>query len=165
MLCIVPHTVPRVGRSYEQLSDGFELHPLNQPRILNSKPTRWSTTLSSEDSFPHAINFWAMRGASLVTLPSKFGGKNTLVRHRVESSSQHSRPNPQPSHPKPQTPNPTPQIPNPNLQSPTPNPPAAGFVGGGVRIHPEIAHMSGRHGVQYCAQCVACAVLTLCVWQ
>ena len=28
MLRIVPHTVPRVGRSYEQFSDGFELHLL-----------------------------------------------------------------------------------------------------------------------------------------
>ena len=32
-------------------------------------------------------------------------------------------------------------------------------VGGGVRIHPENARMSGRHGVQYVAQCVACAAL------
>ena len=38
-------------------------------------------------------------------------------------------------------------------------------VGGGARIHPENAHMSGRHGVQYVAQCVACATLTLVVWQ
>ena len=28
MLRIVPHTVPRVGRSYEHLPDGFELHLL-----------------------------------------------------------------------------------------------------------------------------------------
>ena len=38
-------------------------------------------------------------------------------------------------------------------------------VGGGVRIHPENAHMSGRHWVQYVAQCVACAALTPDVWQ
>ncbi len=38
-------------------------------------------------------------------------------------------------------------------------------VGGGVRIHPENARMSGRHGVQYVAQCVACAALSLVVWQ
>jgi len=38
-------------------------------------------------------------------------------------------------------------------------------VGGGVRIHRENARMSGRHGVQYVAQCVACAALTLVVWQ
>ena len=37
-------------------------------------------------------------------------------------------------------------------------------VGGGVRIHPTNARMSGRHGVQYVAQCVACAALTLVVW-
>ena len=28
MLRIVPHTVPRVGRSYERFPDGFELHLL-----------------------------------------------------------------------------------------------------------------------------------------
>jgi len=39
------------------------------------------------------------------------------------------------------------------------------FVGGGVRIHPENARKSGRHGVQYVAKCVACAALTLDVWQ
>ena len=38
-------------------------------------------------------------------------------------------------------------------------------VGGGVRIHPENACMSGRHGVQYVAHRVACAALTLVVWQ
>ena len=38
-------------------------------------------------------------------------------------------------------------------------------VGGGVRIHPENARLSGRHGVQYVAQCVACAALTPVVWQ
>jgi hypothetical protein len=41
----------------------------------------------------------------------------------------------------------------------------AASVGGGVRIHPDNARMSGRHGVQYVAQCVACAALTLVVWQ
>ena len=38
-------------------------------------------------------------------------------------------------------------------------------VGGGVQFHPENAHMCGRHGVQYVAQCVACAALTLVVRQ
>ena len=46
---------------------------------------------------------------------------------------------------------------------------APGFelhLGGGVRIPPENARKSGRHGVQYVAQCVvACAALTLVVWQ
>ena len=40
-----------------------------------------------------------------------------------------------------------------------------GVVRGGVRIHPKNARMSGRHGVQYVAQCVACAALTLVVRQ
>ena len=35
------------------------------------------------------------------------------------------------------------------------------WVGGGVRIHPENAHTSGRHRAQYVAQCVACVALTL----
>ena len=43
--------------------------------------------------------------------------------------------------------------------------PLLSTVGGGVRIHPENARMSGRHGVQYVAQCVACAALTPVVWQ
>ena len=34
MLRIVPHTVPRVGRSYEHFPDGFELHLL--PSLLSS---------------------------------------------------------------------------------------------------------------------------------
>ena len=38
-------------------------------------------------------------------------------------------------------------------------------VEGGVRIHLENARMSGRHGVLYVAQCVACAALTLATWQ
>ena len=38
-------------------------------------------------------------------------------------------------------------------------------VGGGVRIHPKNARMSGRHGVQYVAQCVAYVALTLVVRQ
>ena len=32
MLRIVPHTVPRVGRSYEHFPDGFELHLLLRAR-------------------------------------------------------------------------------------------------------------------------------------
>ena len=38
-------------------------------------------------------------------------------------------------------------------------------VEGGVRIHPENARMSGRHGVQYAAQCLACVALTPVVLQ
>ena len=41
-----------------------------------------------------------------------------------------------------------------------------GGVAGGVgRIHPENCRMRGRHGLQYVAQCVACAALTPVVWQ
>ena len=36
---------------------------------------------------------------------------------------------------------------------------------GGVRIHPENARMSGRHRIQYVAQCVACAALALVFWE
>ena len=38
-------------------------------------------------------------------------------------------------------------------------------VGGGVRIQPESDRISGRHRVQYVAQCVACAARTLVVWR
>ena len=38
-------------------------------------------------------------------------------------------------------------------------------VEGGVRIHLEKPRMSGRHGAQYVAQCVACAALTLAIRQ
>ena len=34
MLRIVPHTVPRVGRSYEHFPDGFELHLLKDGKHL-----------------------------------------------------------------------------------------------------------------------------------
>ena len=46
-------------------------------------------------------------------------------------------------------------------------PPAfrGGVVGGGVRIHSKNARMSGRHGAQYVAQCVAYVALTLVVSQ
>jgi len=37
MLRIVPHTVPRVSRSYEHFPDGFELHLL---RTLSETPDR-----------------------------------------------------------------------------------------------------------------------------
>ena len=43
--------------------------------------------------------------------------------------------------------------------------PMLGEIISGVRIHPENTRTSGRHGVQYVAQCVACAALTLDVWQ
>ena len=38
-------------------------------------------------------------------------------------------------------------------------------VEAGVRIHSKNTRMSGRHGVLYVAQCVACAALTLAAWQ
>ena len=38
MLRIVPHTVPRVGRSYEHFPDGFELHLLR--RVQGTSLTR-----------------------------------------------------------------------------------------------------------------------------
>ena len=42
---------------------------------------------------------------------------------------------------------------------------ACAFSGGGVRIHPENSCMSGRHGVQNVAQCVACETLALVAGQ
>ena len=43
MLRIVPHTVPRVGRSYEHFSDGFELHLLPLSRKLHTRPQQLSS--------------------------------------------------------------------------------------------------------------------------
>ena len=43
MLRIVPHTVPRVGRSYEHFSDGVELHLL--PPALTRSLERLSDAL------------------------------------------------------------------------------------------------------------------------
>ena len=48
---------------------------------------------------------------------------------------------------------------------PHPSAPLPARVGNGVEIHPENTRMSGRHGVQYVAQCVAFAALTLVVRQ
>ena len=53
------------------------------------------------------------------------------------------------------------RVAGPGPHSPLRSPP----VEGGARIHPENARMSCRHGKQYVAQCVACAALTMVVWQ
>ena len=41
MPCIVPHIVPRVGRSYEHFQDGFEFHllrlPCKMPRLAQTR--------------------------------------------------------------------------------------------------------------------------------
>ena len=47
MLRIVPHTVPRVGRSYEHFPDGFELHLL--PENVNSLFLALSLSLPLQD--------------------------------------------------------------------------------------------------------------------
>ena len=49
MLRIVPHTVPRVGRSYEHFPDGFELHLLPS---LSTLPRKW-------------VYGWGVRGTGL----------------------------------------------------------------------------------------------------
>ena len=47
MLRIVPHTVPRVGRSYEHFPDGFELHLLRSAaEVLVGRATD-TTVISS----------------------------------------------------------------------------------------------------------------------
>ena len=43
MLRIVPHTVPRIGRSYEHFPDGFELHLL--PREDEPAPSDMATRM------------------------------------------------------------------------------------------------------------------------
>jgi len=45
--------------------------------------TPWSTTLSSKVNLPQAFKFRAFCGASLVKVPSKLRGNETLILHRV----------------------------------------------------------------------------------
>ena len=98
MLRTVPHTVPRVGRSYEHF-------------------LRWQEQVEQ------------VRGLEAAVQKLREGGLETSTCLRTPSCWQDHQ------------------------------------VGGGVRIHLENARMSGRHGVQYVAQCVACAALTPVVWQ
>ena len=50
MLRIVPHTVPRVGRSYEHFPYGFELHLLIQ--VFDHEPRPYSLdTYSAPEPF------------------------------------------------------------------------------------------------------------------
>jgi len=45
----------------------------------------WTTTRASKVNVPHAINFRALRGANLVTLPLELWGDEALEVHRVGS--------------------------------------------------------------------------------
>ena len=47
--------------------------------------TRWTTTLPSKVTLPHAIYFRPLCGANLVTRPFKFRRSETFVPHRVDS--------------------------------------------------------------------------------
>jgi hypothetical protein len=51
MLRIVPHNVPRVGRSYEHFPDGFELHLLQGLSNCRAASREGSTSNRQEDNF------------------------------------------------------------------------------------------------------------------
>jgi hypothetical protein len=74
MLRIVPHTVPRVGRSYEHFPDGFELHLLPFPRFffLSYRPTTPAGPAPS--CHTHRVRF------SYPSAPSSRGGMTDRTR-------------------------------------------------------------------------------------
>ena len=61
MLRIVPHTVPRVGRSYEHFPDGFELHllPANTNEAELSTPRCNAKRVRGERACLDAIRDYA----------------------------------------------------------------------------------------------------------
>ena len=69
MLRIVPHTVPRVGRSYEHFLDGFELHLLR-----DKEPIRSTHVLSLSTGAPRVLHVCVcmrVRGGTLPTPPAR----------------------------------------------------------------------------------------------
>ena len=66
MLHIVPHTVPRVGRSYEHFPDGFELHLLPSLGRGCALPPRRSLALSLPRSLALSLSRSLSRALSLV---------------------------------------------------------------------------------------------------
>ena len=49
MLRIVPHTVPRVGRSYEHFPDGFELHLLRKAKKRKAAQSKATLSFDKDD--------------------------------------------------------------------------------------------------------------------
>jgi len=60
MLRIVPHTVPRVGRSYEHFPDGFELHLLQ----ASNTPLHWAAGRGRADVVAMLLAAGADRNAT-----------------------------------------------------------------------------------------------------
>jgi hypothetical protein len=59
------------------------------PSLLErGQSTRWATSLSPKVNFPGEINFKAICGIDEVTLPSRIGGTETIVAHRVATRKQ-----------------------------------------------------------------------------
>jgi len=62
MLRIVPHTVPRVGRSYEHFPDGFKLHLLRMS--LLHEPLHWRAKRDPKTEML-SLQFFLRKGVSL----------------------------------------------------------------------------------------------------
>jgi len=65
------------------------------PRVdagFDAEAARWSSTLSSKVKLPHAMNFRALCGATLVTLRSTFRANKPLELHRVVEFQEASHP-------------------------------------------------------------------------
>jgi len=77
MLRIVPHTVPRVGRSDKHFSDGFELHllPLVQ-NIMESTLVRITTHAERESSL--LTTYWSGTTDVFGGPSSRHGSLNSL---------------------------------------------------------------------------------------
>ena len=76
----------RVRQRKGRGTTGYEpFRTWKQPHWLtaHSHTTRWSTARSSRVNLPLAMNFRVLCGANLVTQPSKFGGNESHVLHRV----------------------------------------------------------------------------------
>jgi len=58
-------------------------HHIRSHACVQPHPTRWTTTLSSKVNLPHAINFRAVCGANLGTIPTDFGGNETRAAYCV----------------------------------------------------------------------------------
>ena len=98
MLRIVPHTVPRVGRSYQHFPDGFELHLLTEGlrcgaslfclwiggHTLEHDPVGSIGARPSKANLLHAIDLRDLCGAVTSKLPSDDQVNDTLELHRVE---------------------------------------------------------------------------------
>ena len=73
---------------YRTISGVHLCWELEEPKGPKGQTTRWTTDLSPKVNFPYVMNFKALCGTSLVTLPPELWGDATFVVHR-RASHQH----------------------------------------------------------------------------